>query len=77
MRWLSRLLRRNTLVARRPHPPPLPDRRGRAQKIAQLVTTLSFYADANNYASREPCPILRDGGGRARHVLALLNGDQQ
>ena len=72
MDWLARLLsRRDTLVL--PRETLKSDDRGRA---ARIVAVLSFYADRKNYDHdrllKESCRVWRDGGRRARQLLALL-----
>lgn len=66
--WLKRLLRV------RPAPAT-----NRTQRLARLVTVLSFYADAKNYQRdaivKDSCPVMRDGGRRARYVLGLIRGE--
>lgn len=51
----------------------------RVQKVAQLVQALSFYADPKNYVRENvlmhQSPAARDGGRRARDVLAHLRGE--
>lgn len=62
--WLKRLLRVRRPIA------------SRTQRAARLVTALSFYADARNYRRdavvKDSCPVMRDGGRRARYVLGLI-----